>query len=239
MATNQRYFPTAEALQIPWCNNYVAKIQEVGLVVGETVESVAAIVADLKYYVWLINKWYPQVSSDALQNTAYKNRMAKGAGDAAEPWPAGSLFDTDPGDPDPAPTPVKPGILTRLFAMVARVKANAGYTDTIGTDLGIIGIADTTEHLYPEFKLTVEDGPSCQCVKNDFKKFGHSAVRIESRRNGGAWEFLDIVSTSPRRDARALLVAGQAEMREYRMRFWDHDAPGGDWSPVQKVTVGP
>ena len=43
---------------------------------------------------------------------------------------------------------------------------------------------------------------------------------------------------SPYLDERPLLVAGQAETREYRMRWYDADGPNGDWSPVQKVTVG-
>ena len=35
------------------------------------------------------------------------------------------------------------------------------------------------------------------------------------------------------------LVAGQPEVREYRMRFWDKGTPNGDWTPVQKQTVSP
>jgi hypothetical protein len=38
---------------------------------------------------------------------------------------------------------------------------------------------------------------------------------------------------------RPLLVAGQPEVRECRMRFWDQGTPNGDWTDVVKVTVSP
>ena len=43
---------------------------------------------------------------------------------------------------------------------------------------------------------------------------------------------------SPYVDARPLLVAGQPETREYRMRFWDKGTPNGEWTDVAKETVG-
>ena len=44
---------------------------------------------------------------------------------------------------------------------------------------------------------------------------------VESRCGAGAWEFLASDTESPHEDERPLLVAGQPEVREYRMRFWD------------------
>ena len=132
------------------------------------------------------------------------------------------------------------GAVKRVFDQIARVKASAGFKaniEMIGQDLGILGAADTAERPFPEFKLKVETGPACQCVQIDFTKFGHRGVWIESRRNGGAWESLAVDSEMPYLDERLLLSAGVAETREFRLRFWD-DGPNGDWSPVQKVTVG-
>ena len=37
---------------------------------------------------------------------------------------------------------------------------------------------------------------------------------------------------------RPLLVPSTAETREYRLRWWDKGEANGDWSPVQKLTVG-
>jgi hypothetical protein len=34
-----------------------------------------------------------------------------------------------------------------------------------------------------------------------------------------------------------LLVAGQPEIREYKLRFWDAGAEIGDWTDVASTTV--
>jgi hypothetical protein len=180
----------------------------------------------------------PAIKGDAEEATAYKTLMAKGGvpGVSPVPPPVATTFPSPP-----APPAVAPGILTRLLDQIARMKASVGYKanpNVIGQDLDIIGHADTTEHLFPEFKLKVQDGAGCQCVRIDFTKFGHKGVWIEGRRNGGAWEFVAVDSEKPYNDERPLLSPTAAETREYRLRFWD-DGPNGDWSPVQKVTVGP
>ena len=35
------------------------------------------------------------------------------------------------------------------------------------------------------------------------------------------------------------LAAGQPEVREYRMRFWDKGTPNGDWTDIVRITVSP
>jgi len=98
--------------------------------------------------------------------------------------------------------------------------------------------ADTAEHLVPTFKLKIITIDSGQAVQIDFTKFGHDGVWIESRRGTGAWEPLGADMEKPYVDGRPLAVAAVPETREYRLRFWDKGNPNGDWSPVQKVTVG-
>ena len=76
-------------------------------------------------------------------------------------------------------------------------------------------------------------------MKLSFFKYNHMGVYIECRRGAGAFEFLAIDTESPYMDERPLLVVGQPEVREYRMRFWDKGTPNGDWTDVVKVTVSP
>ena len=128
--------------------------------------------------------------------------------------------------------------MKRLFNQIVRIKAHAAYTPAMGMDLQIIGPEDTSDHPTPEFKLKVQDGSGHQEVEIKFTKFGHDGVYIELRRNAGAWGFLAIDTNSPYDDDTALLSSPNAEMREYRMRFWDAGEPNGDWSAVQKVMVG-
>lgn len=239
MAGLQRFFPVKEPDQIVWCNNFKAKIAIHGGPCGLTAGEITALQQDLAYYVWIIEKWHPAIQTDAEEATAYKKLMANGGVTGASPVaaPAASTFT----GAEAPPTLVAPGVLTRLFAAIKRLKTSAGYlanAEGIGQDLRIIGAEDATEHPVPEYKLKVEDGPSCECVRIDFTKFGHKGVWIESRRNAGAWEFVAIDAEKPYIDNRPLLAPAAAETREYRLRFWD-DGPNGDWSPVQKVTVGP
>jgi hypothetical protein len=127
------------------------------------------------------------------------------------------------------------GALTRLFTLIAKMKLDAGYTETIGTDLGVIGQPEA-EKPTPKFSATVEQGSGCQCVRLPFAKYSHMGVHIESRRGTGAHEFLAVDTESPYMDERPLLVDGQPEIREFRMRFWDKGTPNGDWTDVVKVT---
>ena len=236
---NQPFFPSQEPAQIVWCNNFKAKLATHGATCGLTAGEITATQADLAYYVWVIEKWNPAIQNDAREATAYKKLIANGGvpGASAVAAPAASTFT----GADAPPALVAPGVLTRTFGTIRRMKTSAGYlanTAAIGADLIIIGAEDTTEHPSPEFKLKVQDGAGCQCARIDFTKFGHKGVWIECRRNGGAWEFVAVDSEKPYLDERPLLSPTAAETREYRLRFWD-DGPNGDWSPVQKVTVGP
>jgi hypothetical protein len=91
----------------------------------------------------------------------------------------------------------------------------------------------------PKFLANIIQGMGQQAVSFTFYKYGHQGVFLESKRGNGAWEFLAIDIESPYVDERPLLVAGQPEVREYRMRFWDKGTPNGDWTDVVKVTVSP
>jgi hypothetical protein len=136
--------------------------------------------------------------------------------------------------------PQPPGVLTRLFALIATLKTSPGFTDAIGTELRVLGAEDTESRATPRFVLSLLQGSGVQVVNMTFYKYGHQGVYVESRRGpSGVWEFLAIDTESPYVDERPLLVAGQPEVREYRMRFWDKGTPNGDWTDVQKVTVAP
>jgi hypothetical protein len=135
-------------------------------------------------------------------------------------------------------TAALPGTLTRIFALIAKMKFSSAMTEAIDTDLGIIG-SEATEKTVPKFITEMLQGSGCQCVKLTFYKYNHMGVYIESRRGTGAWEFQAIDTENPYMDERPLFVAGTPEVREYRMRFWDKGTPNGDWTDVVKVTVSP
>jgi len=225
----QSYFPNTEADRIVWLGNYRAKIATHGAAVGLNTTEISDIQADIAYYLWLLQSWNPAVQQYAQAATAYKNQIATGEG--SPPLPAITAITAQP--------PARPaGVLTRLFAQIARFKTHAGYTETIGRDLGVIATASNTDRPYPDFTAAPETGATHQVVRINFTKYGHDGVWIESRRGGGNWEFLAIDTVKPYIDDRPLLTPGTAETREYRLRWWDKGEANGDWTPVQSLAVG-
>ncbi len=130
MAIRQRYYPTSESDQVTWLTNYRNKIGTHGPTCGIAAGEVTDTQADLDYFVFLLHVWHPTLQTEVKEGTEYKKLVATGSG-ATVALPAASTFTP--------PTAQPPGILNRLFNQVGRIKLSAGYIETIGTDLGIIG----------------------------------------------------------------------------------------------------
>ncbi len=230
----QDYFPSRIGDQVNWLDNYSVKLPIHGPTLGVASGDVTASVADAKWCNYVLGTWLSAVRNFSPSTTDAVDDVLTGSGGSAIVLPT---F-TAPALPSGV-TAQLPGALTRIFALVATMKLAAAFTEAIGTDLGIIG-AEETEKQVPKFTAEAEQGATCQCVRLRFFKYTHMGVYIESRRGpNGVWEFLAIDTESPYEDERPLLVAGQPEVREYRMRFWDKGTPNGDWTDVLKVTVSP
>jgi hypothetical protein len=227
------YYPSRIGDQVNWLDNYSVKLPIHGPTLGVAAGDVTASVNDAKYGNYVLGTWLSAVRAFSPSTTDAVDDVltCEGAANVVLPTfvtpalPAGV-------------TAVPPGVLTRIFALIAKMKLSSNYTDAIGTDLGIIG-SEATEKALPKFSADLVQGAGCQCVKLTFSKYGHMGVYIEGKRGTGIWELLGIDTESPYMDERPLLVAGAPEVREYRMRFWDKGTPNGDWTDVVKVTVSP
>jgi hypothetical protein len=229
----QDYYPSRIGDQVNWLANYSVKLPLYGTTVGVDPGDVTASVNDAKYSHYVLGLWLTAVRTFSPSTTDSVDDVLTGAGTSPMVLPG---F-TAPALPVGV-TAALPGTLTRIFGLIAKIKLSPGYTEAIGTDLGIVG-SQETEKAVPRFLTELLQGSGCQCVKHTFYKYGHMGVYIEGRRGGSAWEFLAIDTESPYMDERPLLVAGTPEVREYRMRFWDKGTPNGDWTNVTKVTVSP
>jgi hypothetical protein len=229
----QLYYPSRIGDQDDWLDNFATKLPLHGPTLGVAAADVTAAVNDARWACYVLGTWLAAVRNFSPSTSDAVDDVLTGQGASpivlptftAPPLPAGV-------------TPQLPGALNRLFTLIARLKLSGTYTEAIGTDLGIVG-APETEKPTPKFSAKAEQGSACQCVRLTFAKYTHQGVHIESRRGTGAWEFIGIDTESPYLDERELLVAGQPEVREYRMRFWDKGTPNGDWTDVVKVTVSP
>ena len=229
----QAYFPSRIANQITWLDNYRQKIAVHGPTCGVAAGDVTATVNDARWCIHVLSSWLSDVRAFAPAATDAVDLVLTGEGTSAVTLPA---F-TAPALPAGV-TAALPGALNRIFTLIGTLKRHPAYTEAIGTDLSVVG-PEETEKSTPKFRPDVLQGSSCQCVKLTFYKYTHMGVHIESKRGTGGWEFLAVDTESPYLDERPLLAAGQPEVREYRMRFWDKGTANGDWTDVAKVTVAP
>lgn len=228
------YFPEQTGLWAGWFDNLATQLPLANAELDMDAAVVTARVADARYCQYACGPWLTFARETGTQATAALEVLLYQTSAAAYAMP---VF-TPPALPAGV-VAVPAGALNRIKDFVAQIKRSPNYTDAIGQQLKIIGEEDTEEHAYPEFSLTQEREEGCQCVRIRFFKYGHKGVMIHSRRGAGAWESLGIDLASPYQDERPLLVAGQPEMREYRLQFYDNEGPNGEMSPIQQITVAP
>jgi hypothetical protein len=188
----QRYYPSRFAEQIPWLENFRTKIGGYVVTLGLDPAKATAIVGDCRFAIYVLSQWLPAARAFTPASTYGIDQILQGEG--ADPMVL-PVF-TAPALPAGV-TAVPPGVLTRLFDFVEEIKAADAYDDTIGSDLGLIGSEIVSSQPAPTIKCHALDGSVCSCVRIIFVKFGHMGVYIESRRNGGAWEFLGIDTETP------------------------------------------
>ncbi|MEQ2009438.1 MAG: hypothetical protein ABMA26_21870 [Limisphaerales bacterium] len=232
----QVFYPTRLTDQVGWHDNFSSKLGGYATALGLASGVVTAAVAESRWIMYVLGSWVGQVRAFAPACTDAMRAALTGEGDDPFVLP---VF-TAPTLPTGV-APVAPGALERIFALVQIIKNSAGYTEAIGTDLGIVGAEDTTEHPVPKFTLKVLAGDGCECVRIGIKRYDHMGVSIETRRGGTSapWEPLAIATGRFYLDERPLLVAGQPEIREYRLRYWDDGSPNGPWTDIGKITVSP
>jgi acetyl esterase/lipase len=59
-----------------------------------------------------------------------------------------------------------------------------------------------------------------------------------SLRNSGNWEPLGVALISPWLDNRPLQTSAIPEIREYRLCWYENNKISGDFSPIQRITIG-
>jgi len=235
----QPYYPKSISQQAEWHANLATKLPGYAAALSLSAAEVDNAVADNVILSYALGDWIVSVREYAPSCTASLDTLASGTGSVNYVFPLHQV----PALPTlPAGiTGVKPGALDRTFKLAQYLKTRPGYIEAIGLDLGIVGSAapEPPASGTPRIRVTVELGDDCECARVTFYKDGHQGLILESRRGSGAFEELGIVTKSPFLDERELLVTGQAEIREYRARFWDEGKGVGDWCDVAKVTISP
>lgn len=123
--------------------------------------------------------------------------------------------------------------------LAQRMKRHPTYTEAKGQTLGIIGPEDTTDLETSKPTLTVVSlGQGVTEIS--FNKSVSDGVALYTQRGSEtAWTFLTRDTNSPYVDNRALLVAGQPELRRYRAKYLTGDEEIGLWSDDASGTAQP
>ncbi len=189
---NQPYYPRPEPDQVVWLQNYANKLPQHGPAVGIPAAEITKTVEELTSLAYVLGTWNRAVQNDAQQATAFKKALATGTGPLVA-YPVTTTF------PNPPPV-AAPGVLTRLFNQVARIKLALGYTDAIGQSLNIIGAAQSGPDLdtVQPVLTALQSGGT---VKIGWGWGGHSAsldaCEIEVDRADGKGSVFLTIDTTP------------------------------------------
>ena len=237
-----KFYPGRVAERSDWHTNLAAKLPIHGPTLDLTLAQINNGVADNLTLAYGYGDWKTNLYEMGPAGTAALDELASGTG--GDPFVFPTYTAPTPPTLPVGITAVLPGALERTFLLIQEMKAKPGYTLPIGLDMGIVGSEAPPppppgEVPPPDITVTVISGTTNQNGRVKFVKNGHDYVIIECSINGGAYASLGMSNKSPFIDTRALLVAGQAEVREYRGRYFDNGAPSSGWSDVATVTVGP
>ena len=222
------WLPYREDELLPWFNNFNTKLPSYTTVLDLSAGDVTSVADDAAMLVFAIDG---VAIHKAEQKEWVDFKDLELYGSPALPSPAVPM--------EPvlvSPTLVAPGIIGRVRALVARIKAHPNYTEVIGEDLGIIGAeSPATGTIKPEGQALAL--PKHE-VRISFVKSGHEGVDVESQRAAETdWSYLAFDGYSPYVDNRPPLVGGQPEQRRYRLRYRDKDTPVGEYSDIFVVTT--
>ncbi len=229
---NQAYFPRPESDQTSWLQNYVNKLPQHGPACGIPVAEITQTIAEATSLIFVLGTWNPAVQNDAQQATAFKKALANGTGPAVA-YPAPASFASSP--------PVAaPGVLTRLFNQVARIKLSPGYTEAIGQSLNIIG-AQTSGPDLTTVQPVISAALSGSTVKITWGWGGNSAyldlLELQVDRADGKGYVLLAMDTTPNYEDSTALPAVLTQWT-YKAIFRVGDHQVGQWSAEVSVMVG-
>ncbi len=214
-----------------WGENMLLKFPPLADVLGFNNNEELDFLNDVTMMIYIISS-SQSAQAESKAWTAFKKQMFAGVAD-------GAIALTVPLTTAPAaPSEIKgAGLIPRIRAAIARMKAAPGYTDAMGEQLQIVGDGSDETNLAdakPPFKAL----PKVGSVILDWTKGDFDGVLIESMRGAETtFNFLDKDFKTPFPDMRPNLQAGTPEVRRYRMIYLLDDEVVGVWSDEVVITT--
>lgn len=229
------YYPVRIGDQIVWLANFINKLPDHATALGLTAPQVTGGVADGGWLLYVLQSWLPAVRTWALSGTDAANEAQTGTGTGAQTLP---VF-TPPTLPAGV-VAVAPGALDRIFILVQLIKDSGKCTDTIASDLGVIGSEQTAPDLatlQPALNVSVVSGQVLIKWGWGGNRAWLEACEIHvDRGDGQGYRLLTIDTTPNYTDTQAF--PGALTKWYYKAVYRANDAQVGLWSLPVSVTVG-
>ena len=226
------YLPNGDAQRGTWLSNFRLNLAVYKTKLALTTDQMTSVDNDTACYIYSL---LLIAASNSFDHTCvtYKTTIRNG--------PASEIIGEIPTYTAPADAPVagvKPGIFSRISALVRIIKAHPAYTTAMGTNLGIIGAeheAKTNQDLrQPVFAAKIVAGN----VQLKYTKANTDGVKIECKRGAETeFTFLDKATKPIFTDTRKNLIPSQAEQRQYRGLYMKGDTVIGIMSDIVTIAV--
>ncbi|MBL9116538.1 MAG: hypothetical protein JNJ83_16140 [Verrucomicrobiaceae bacterium] len=228
----QRYYPSRQADQLVWLENFRNKIGAYATALGLETEEVDALVVRCRWLIYLIGSWLPAVRAWNLACTQALKLAETGTG-----GPVVLPTFTPPALPSGV-TAQDEGALDFIFDRVAEIKENDACTDIMCSDLRIIG----SEHGVPDFNTLAPELTAVIAGNKVELGWGWSGFRqwldqceIHVDRGNG-WQVLTFDTTPGYNDTEPFPAV--LTQWKYRAIYRIDDAQVGQWSAEVSVVVG-
>ena len=136
------FYPIRIADQIIWIGTFRNKLASHATALGLAPAQVTAILADCDWLLYVLQKWLPAVRNWAQSGTDFAAEAQSGFSAGAQELP---VF-VPPALPEGV-VAVAAGALDRIFTLIQVIKDGGKCSDTIATDLGIVG----SEQIAPDY----------------------------------------------------------------------------------------
>lgn len=228
--TSSKYVPSSDTDKVVWLNNFSTKLGLYAASTGVSAAEVTATQKDAAMFSYIIN--LQEIYKQTLQTiTGYKTLLKHAVGQQH----LGSVIPALP-TLATAPASVPEGIFDRVSKLASRIKASAAYTDSMGSDLGILAPAVTFDAstMQPDLKIKLDAGrPHLKWTKGEA-----DALDLYVDRNNGSGftllgrlmrnEYIDIASIDPTK---------VVDEWHYKGIYVIADVAVGLYSPVVSIAV--
>ena len=228
------YYPAAQNDQIVWLTTFANEIQVLGPGLGLTPAQIAAIVADCRWLIYLLQAWLPSTRNWSQTGTNTLAEAQTGDGTKLMVLPAY----VTPALPNGV-VAVNTGALTRIFGQVQDIKNGGKCSDTDQATLGIVGSeqpAPDWTTLQPVFSVSIVGGQVViKWTWGGYAAFLDCCEIQVDRGDGKGFVMLTMDTTPGYTDTQPFPTA--KTVWTYRAIYQVNDARVGVWSQSVSVAV--